>query len=241
MTVRVYYGPALASYGFPEEHPFGPDRLGAFWRELTNRGLDRRVDIASPIMCNAEELLRFHTDAYVNRVKQHSVTGAGFLDCGDTPAFCGVFEAGLTVVGSVLDAGHAIMKGQCESAFVPIGGLHHARRDAAAGFCVFNDIGVLIEWLRDEHDLERVAYIDIDAHHGDGVYYGFEDDPNVAIADIHEDGRFLYPGTGAAGETGTGSARNTKLNIPMPPGADDAMFRPAWTEVEKFIRRSRPQ
>jgi acetoin utilization protein AcuC len=240
MTVRVYYGPALGTYGFPEGHPFGPDRLEAFWRELTRRGLDRRVELASPVTCVPDELLRFHVGSYVEQVKRQSATGEGYLDAGDTPAFPGVFEAGLTVVGSVLDAGRAILERRCESAFIPIAGLHHARRDGAAGFCVFNDIGVLIEWLRAEHGLRRVAYVDIDAHHGDGVYYGFEDDPDVVVADIHEDGRFLYPGTGAANETGIGLAKDTKLNIPLPPGANDSAFHAVWPQVEEFVRRGRP-
>jgi acetoin utilization protein AcuC len=241
MTVRVYYGAALGTYGFPEGHPFGPDRLDAFWQELTRRGLDQRVQLAEPVACVPDELLRFHVAPYVEKVRRQSASGEGYLDYGDTPAFPGIFEAGLTVVGSVLDAGRAILERRCDSAFVPIAGLHHARRDAAAGFCVFNDIGVLIEWLRAEHGFKRIAYVDIDAHHGDGVYYGFEDDPDVVVADIHEDGRFLYPGTGAANETGIGLAKDTKLNIPLPPGANDAAFHAVWPEIEEFVRAGRPE
>ena len=109
------------------------------------------------------------------------------------------------VVGATLNAAAAIMKGQCRRAFVPIAGLHHAGRDHAAGFCVFNDCGVAIELLRRNSGLERIAYVDIDAHHGDGVFYAFEDDPGVIFADLHEDGRYLYPGTGARTETGKGA------------------------------------
>ncbi|MFL6647161.1 MAG: acetoin utilization protein AcuC [Sulfurifustaceae bacterium] len=241
MGMRVYCGPTLGSYGFPDGHPFGPDRLDAFVRELKTNGLDRRVELASPVPCTREELLRFHEISYVERVERQSATGEGFLDYGDTPAFPGVFEAALTVVGSVLDAASAILQRSCECAFVPIAGLHHARRDGAAGFCVFNDIGVLIEWLRAEHGVKRVAYIDIDAHHGDGVYYGFEEDPDLIFADIHEDGRFLYPGTGAAYETGLGVAKGTKVNIPVPPGANDELFHRVWPEIETFVRAARPE
>lgn len=241
MNVRVYSGPGLARYGFPGGHPFGPDRLGAFHQEFVRRGLNKRAQLHTPVDGKREDLLRFHTADYVRQVEQQSQSGEGYLDGGDTPAFPGVFEAGLTVVGSVLDAAQAILRQDCESAFIPIGGLHHARRNGAAGFCVFNDIGVLIEWLRAEHGVKRVAYIDIDAHHGDGVYYGFEDDPDLVFADIHEDGRFLYPGTGAASETGTGAAKNTKLNLPMQPGADDTAFHNVWPRVEEFVRRGRPE
>jgi len=100
---------------------------------------------------------------------------------------------------------------------------------------------VLIEWLRAEGGVRRIAYVDIDAHHGDGVFYGFEDDPDVIFVDIHEDGRYLYPGTGAASETGRGAARGAKLNLPMPPGADDAAFHAVWPQVEDFVRRGRPE
>src|SRR3569833_1188890 len=119
--------------------------------------------------------------------------------------------------------------------------LHHARRDAAAGNCLFNDCGVVIETLRAEYGLARIAYVDIDAHHGDGVFYAFEDDPGIFIADIHEDGRSLYPGTGAREETGTGAARGAKLNIPLWAGAADDAFFTAWGEAEEGLRRFRPE
>lgn len=240
-SVRVYYGERLAAYGFGQGHPFGPDRLEAFWRELVRRGLDRKVEVAAPVLCTREDLLLFHTPEYVARVARQSQTGEGYLDYGDTPAFPGVYEAGSYVVGSVLDAVGTILRGDCRCAFVPIAGLHHARRDSAAGFCVFNDAGVAIEALRKRHGIRRVAYVDIDAHHGDGVFYGFEDDPELVFADLHEDGHFLYPGTGAASETGRGPAQGTKLNIPLPPGADDRAFHAAWPEIEEFVRRGRPE
>ncbi len=185
--------------------------------------------------------MRFHTREYVARVKAQSQTGEGFLDYGDTPAFPGVYAAAATVVGSTLDAVVHAVSGESPRAFVPIAGLHHARRDTAAGFCVFNDIGCAIEALRAVHGVRRVAYVDIDAHHGDGVFYAFEDDPDLAFADLHEDGRFLYPGTGASAETGRGAAAGTKLNIPMPPGAGDDDFLRVWPRVEEFVRAARPE
>ncbi len=241
MLTLVYAGPALGAYGFPEGHPFGPDRLDAFRREFTHRGLDRRAQVTAPVSCSRADLTRFHTPTYVNRVERMSAEGVGYLDGGDTPAFPGIYEAGCTVVGSVLDAAGAILDGRCAHAFIPVAGLHHARRDGAAGFCVFNDIGVLIEWLRAEHGLRRIAYVDIDAHHGDGVFYGFQDDAEIIFADIHEDGRYLYPGTGDADETGTGAARGTKLNLPLPPGATDAAFHAVWPQVEEFVRAGKPE
>ncbi|MGI9201256.1 MAG: acetoin utilization protein AcuC, partial [Woeseiaceae bacterium] len=96
-------------------------------------------------------------------------------------------------------------------------------------------------YLRKKYGVQRTAYIDIDAHHGDGVFYGFVDDPDLIFADVHEDGRYLYPGTGSAEETGTGKARGTKLNIPVAPGADDSEFRRAWERVEQYLEDAKPE
>lgn len=239
--VYVYRGEALAAYGFGEGHPFGPDRHDVFHDELAATGLDERIAYAEPRRATREALALFHTDAYIERVEAASERGDGWLDAGDTPAFPGVYDAARDVVGTTLAAIDAVMAGECRRAFVPIAGLHHARRDSAAGFCVFNDCGVAAEYLRVEHGLERIAYVDIDAHHGDGVFYGFESDPAIAFADIHEDGRFLYPGTGHAHETGSGAAEGTKLNIPLPPGAGDEEFAEAWERVEAYLEASSPE
>jgi acetoin utilization protein AcuC len=239
--VCVYIGDELAAYGFGHGHPFGPDRLGAFWRQAQASGLDRRLLQCAPVAATRAAIERFHTAAYVERVIAQSASGEGFLDAGDTPALQGIYESACYVVGSVLDAVARLQHGECRRAFVPIAGLHHARRDAAAGFCVFNDCGVAIETLRQVHGVRRVAYVDIDAHHGDGVFYSFEDDPDLLFADLHEDGRFLYPGSGAVTETGSAAARGTKLNIPMPPDADDTQFFKAWEAVERFIDAAHPE
>ena len=223
-AVNVYRGAALAGYGFGADHPFGPDRHDVFHAELESAALGAAVHYAEPQKAADSDLRLFHSPDYVEFVARRSKEGTGYLDGGDTPVVPGIFEAAATVVGSTLAAVDAVMSGAARRGFVPIGGLHHAARDRAAGFCVFNDCGVAIEHLRVHHGLSRVAYVDIDAHHGDGVFYGFENDPNVPFADVHEDGRFLYPGTGAASETGIGPAAGTKLNVPLAPGADDQAF-----------------
>ena len=239
--VCVYAGEALARYSFGEDHPFGPLRYGAFYEEFLRRGLDNKTTICEPVSAEQQAIERFHRHDYVELVKAFSVTGHGYLDNGDTPAFPGVYEAAATVVGTVLAALDGIMDGRCRRAFVPIAGLHHARRDGAAGFCVFNDCGIVIETLLRQYSLQRIAYVDIDAHHGDGVLYGFNDNPAVYIVDIHEDGHTLYPGTGFANETGAGAAAGTKLNIPMPPDADDALLMEKWGQAEAFLRAARPE
>jgi acetoin utilization protein AcuC len=237
----VVAGERIARYGFPDGHPFGPDRHDAFWREVVARGLDKRVLQLAPRTATRAELELFHDPAYIDFVAARSASGEGFLDAGDTPAFKGVFEAAGDVVGASLVAAEAVMAGRVRRGFVPIAGLHHAGRAHAAGFCVFNDIGVVIEKLRRDHGVARIAYVDIDAHHGDGVFYAYEGDPWLVFADTHEDGRFLYPGTGAATETGTGAAAGTKLNLPLPPGAGDAEFLAAWDAIEAHVERHAPE
>ena len=237
----VYKGDALANYGFGDEHPFGVDRHDAFQTELANAQLGTAIQYADPRRASVDELALFHTTEYIDRVSKMSQVGRGFLDDGDTPAYPGIFDTASDVVGATLAAVDAIMAGESNRAFVPIAGLHHAGRGHAAGFCVFNDCGIAVEHLRQNHGVKRVAYVDIDAHHGDGVFYGFEDDPDLTIADIHEDGRFLYPGTGCAEETGKGRAKGTKLNIPMPPGAGDSEFDVAWARVVSHINDAAPE
>ena len=239
--VAVVLGERLARYSFGDSHPFGPDRYAAFVREFEARALQKRVQLIEPRTATYEELLSFHTPAYVDFIRERSLSGQGFLDAGDTPAFRGMYEAAASVVGATLNAVAAIMDGRCRRAFVPIAGLHHAGRDHAAGFCVFNDCGVAIELLRRRPEIVRIAYVDIDAHHGDGVYYAFEDDAAVIIADVHEDGRYLYPGTGAVHETGRGAAAGTKLNLPLPPGASDRAFDEVWPQVIAHLERFEPQ
>lgn len=239
--VLVIAGERLARYGFGAAHPFGLDRHQAFYREFERRGLERRTWVEETERASDEAILSFHTPEYLARLKNRSSRGQGYLDGGDTPAFSGIYEAAADVVGGTLKAAGALMDGRARRAFVPIAGLHHAAREGAAGFCALNDCAIAIEWLRREHGLTRIAYVDIDAHHGDGVYYGFEHDPGVIFADLHEDGRYLYPGTGNAEEIGLGAARGTKLNIPLPPGADDDAFAAVWPRVLAHLEAAAPE
>ena len=238
----VYYGEALAAYGFGEDHPFGPDRLDAFWKSACQSGLNNKVQVASPVSASKEELELFHTPSYIEKLIRLSAKGSGSLDCGDTPAFPGIYESACVVAGCVLDGARRIIDGKANRAFIPIAGLHHARRNTAAGFCAINDIGIIIEELRSNHNIRRIAYVDIDAHHGDGVFYEYENDAEVFIADIHEDGNYLYPGTGFRSETGKEKAKGTKLNLPLtPPRVHNEDFFPAWNEIESFLATAQPE
>jgi acetoin utilization protein AcuC len=241
VSTQLFVSEKLGQYGFPEGHPLSIDRQGAFWRAACARQLDRNVVVACAGPASRRAIERFHTPEYVDRVIEASRRGVGHLDYGDTPAFPGCYEIAAHVVGAALEGARRIMAGEARRSFQPIGGLHHARRGGAAGFCVFNDPGVLIETLRAEHGVRRIAYVDIDVHHGDGVFYEFEHDADLIVADIHEDGQFLYPGTGSVHETGSGAAEGTKLNLPLAPGSGDAQFLRAWERAEKFLDRFGPE
>lgn len=242
-SVAVMYGEPLARYGFGGSHPFGVDRLQAFWSRFQSEDLHRskNVIIEDPVLAEEKVLLDFHTKTYVDFVKQASVIGTGFLDYGDTPAFKGIFEASSYVVGSTLHALDLVLKGKVDHAFNPIGGLHHAKREFAGGFCVFNDIGVAIIAARKNYGIKKIAYVDIDAHHGDGVFYEFVNDPLLFFADIHEDGKYLYPGTGSENETGDGEAEGTKINLPLRPYATDDDFVNAFNKIEEFVDSAKPE
>jgi acetoin utilization protein AcuC len=238
----ISFGSDSELYSFPGEHPLNSKRteIFAFSLEKLRESRDN-ISIIDPVKSTEENLLLFHEQEYVDFVKASSKLGSGYLDYGDTPSFRGVYEASLIPVGSSLEGLKRIMDGKCDHFFNPVGGLHHARRDRAGGFCVFNDAAIVIAKTVENLNLKKIAYVDIDAHHGDGVYYGFELDKRVLIGDLHEDGRYLYPGTGYAEETGRGEAVGTKMNVPLAPGSGDAEFREGFEKVEKFLRKFEPE
>lgn len=241
--VCISFGHESSLYSFPDDHPLNNSRTELFATSITHFARTNRsnVSLISPIKAREDDVLLFHEKEYVDFVKASSKRGTGFLDYGDTPSFKGVFEATLYTVGSTIDGLRMIMDQKVDHFFNPIGGLHHARRDRAGGFCVFNDAACAIEKALKDYDLKTIAYVDIDAHHGDGVYYGFESNRHVIIADIHEDGRYLYPGTGHSNEKGKGEALGTKLNLPLQPGSGDEEFIEAFDEIIEFIRGFKPE
>ena len=240
-TVAITCGAKLAEYHFGDDHAFGPKRQQTFIDGLIDKGLKDRVDWLMPVMCDTDCLQNFHNRDYIEQVRQACEKNEGFLDHGDTPARKGIFEAASTVVGSVTDMLDRIMRGEYRRGFVPVAGLHHGYRDHCSGFSVFNDCAIAIEYLRRRHGLKKILYVDIDAHHGDGVMYNFESDSDVYVIDFHEDGKYLYPHTGDADETGTGPATGTKMNVPLPKRADDALFAEHWKKVEDFLQTITPE
>ncbi|HYB07964.1 MAG TPA: acetoin utilization protein AcuC [Nitrososphaerales archaeon] len=237
--VGVLEGKELLLYSFPPPHPFTNERVRQFWDDLGKKGLP--VERLQPQKADKELVGLFHTKEHIRYVELASQLGYGALDQGDTPAYKGVFEAAQYSVGSTVSAVEKVMAEELDHAFNPVGGLHHATRETSAGFCVFNDIGVAIELLRTRHNVHKILYVDIDVHHGDGVFYSYESDPELFIFDIHEDGRFIYPGTGWATETGAGNAKGTKVNIPLAPGSGDDEVVVRLPRLEEFARAAKPE
>ncbi|MCP8309209.1 MAG: acetoin utilization protein AcuC [archaeon] len=252
-SIGVIFGEEFKKYSFPD-YPLASERVEAFWQILEKEGITKKgsIKIIEPVLASEEALLLFHTKGHVDFVKRASEQGSGYLDYGntptcfgwaygETPAFKGIFEAASYLVGSTLLGLDMLMKKEFDHIFNPIGGMHHARRSRSAGLCVFNDAAIAIIHAKKTYGLKRIFYVDIDAHHGNGVFYDLNDDPAVYIADIHEDGRYLYPGTGSSSETGSGEAVGTKMNLPLAPKSEDKEFKEAFAKVEEFAYQVKPE
>lgn len=232
MSVRLFYDPKLAEYRFPAGHPMRPERftlavsLMREWGLLAdaNSAVDEvAAEVVLPAPAGDDDLLLFHSAEYVQYVKQASkdpsdVSEYG-LGWGDTPAFAGMHDAAALAVGATIDAVDAVLEGGAGRTFNPAGGLHHAHRDHASGFCIYNDAAVAIERATRAQGGLRVAYVDIDAHHGDGVEAAFVTRPDVLTLSVHESGRYLFPGTGRTQDVGQGSGVGFAINVPLPPFA----------------------
>jgi len=200
------------------------------------------VKVAPPREATLKDLLLFHNDEYIRLVKRMSEVGSGFLDMGDTPAFKGCYDASALAAGASLAAVDLVMSGKVTYGMNIAGGLHHAHPDRASGFCIFNDPAISIAYLKKNYGLERILYLDVDAHHGDGVMYGFYSDPAVLDIDFHEDGHHLFPGTGFTHEVGEGKAVGLKINVPLPPFTNDEIYLDLFREiVPRAVRKYRPQ
>ena len=239
----LFYGEALRKYAFPAGHPFRVERVERFWELVNKDGVanSEKVQVCEPVMADESDVLSFHIPEYVDFVKKASQIGGGYLDGGDTPAFKGVYEASLYVVGTTLKALEMVMSNNASNAFNPIGGLHHAWRDRASGFCVFNDAAIAIMLAKTKYKLDRILYVDIDAHHGDGVFYEFYNDPEAFIVDMHEDGKLLFPGTGFEDEIGSGNAAGRKMNIVMAAGSGAEEFKNGFAKIIQFAEKAEPE
>lgn len=229
--------------GFPEGHPMRRERVALALKVIEMGGAVnslRTIDFDRDDGKDYAELLKlFHEDAYISFVKRMSEIGEGLLDYGDTPCFPKCYETFSHVAKA--SAEMCEMFGALDHVVNLYGGLHHAYPSRASGFCVFNDVGVAIRRLR-SLGFRRIAYIDIDGHHGDGVMYSFYSDPDLLIVDFHEDGRYLFPGTGFVHELGEGEGYGKKVNVVLPPYASDPDYLYAFdTVVPGLIRGFRPE
>ena len=223
----IVWDDALAAYDFGRGHPLAPIRVQLAMMLAADLGLVHRenVSVVSPDDIDDELLLTVHEAAFVDAVKQASVDPdyvnvARGLGTSDVPVFSGMHEAARAVCGATLAATRAVFERRSLHAVNLAGGLHHSMPGAASGFCVYNDIAVSIRYLLD-HGVERVAYIDVDVHHGDGVQAAFWNDPRVLTISLHESGRSLFPGTGFASEIGGPDAQGFAVNVALPPGTGD--------------------
>ena len=227
----LVFGPRSTDYDFGPGHPLTPRRFGPGIDLL--RAVGAEPDLA-PDPAPDADLRMAHVQEYIEVVRRFSVDPFGPTEAGighsDNPPFAEMHEAAATVAGGSLRAMEAILRGDVEHAFHPGGGLHHAMRDRAWGFCIYNDPALAI--ARARRDGLRVLYIDLDVHHGDGVQALFWDDPGVLTFSIHESGRYLFPGTGDVDEVGDGAAAGTAINVPLPPYTGEDAWVPI---VESYL------
>ncbi|MBE0476537.1 MAG: acetoin utilization protein AcuC [Coriobacteriia bacterium] len=261
--VMLVYDPAMASYDLGPWHPLRPERftlavslmraLGLLAEDgapsssaALAAGSGARARVVAPAPAEETDLLRVHDARYVEAVKRASADPGGFvpamgLGSGDNPVSAGMHEAAALICGGAIAGLRAVLSGQTTRSFNVAGGLHHAHRSRAAGFCVYNDPAVAIAAALETDPGLRLAYVDVDAHHGDGVQEAFYAEPRVLTASVHESGAHLFPGTGFADETGAGAGAGTALNVPMPPLATDACYELAMRDaVEPAVRSFSP-
>lgn len=222
------HDPRLSRYELGPDHPFRPERQAVVTDLLRSSGLLPDDELIGLDPFDADELTRVHAPDYVRAVRTADDAGRlELLRFGlgtlDTPVFPDMHEAVARVVASTVTAVEAVASGRARRAASFAGGLHHAMPDRAAGFCVYNDLAVAIRRAVDRHGV-RVAYLDVDAHHGDGVQAAFYEDPDVLTLSLHETGRTLFPGTGFTHELGRGRGLGTSLNVPLEPYTEDEGF-----------------
>jgi acetoin utilization protein AcuC len=245
--VALIWDDRVAAYDFGRGHPLAPVRVELTIDLIRRCGLlGEGVDELRPAPFDEANLLRLHREDFVDTVRRLSNDPTAMAELayglgdGDTPAFSGMHTASLLVCAGSVEAARQVWEGDSDHAFNPAGGLHHAMPERAAGFCIYNDPAVAIDWLL-EHGAERICYVDVDVHHGDGVEVMFRDDPRVLTISLHESGRFLFPGTGAADDIGGVSALGSAANLPLHPGTEGELWLGAFDAVvEPLVRAFTP-
>lgn len=234
--IYIPWDEKLAEYNFGPEHPLAPIRVSLAMRLAKDLGIISGENLSGPVTpATRAQILRAHSADYIDAVikagSNPDLTALEFgLGSSDNPVFSGMHEASARVSGATLMAANAVWNGEAIHAVNLAGGLHHSQRESASGFCIYNDIAVAIYELL-EQGAKRIAYIDIDAHHGDGVANIFYDDPRVLTMSIHESPATLFPGTGLANETGGPHAPGSCVNIALPAGTGDQGWLRAFVSV----------
>ncbi len=237
----MIWSPEYLGYRLSETHPMNPARLDLTMRLAAELGVLDGVETVRPAQPSDGELLRIHTPAYVSAVRDPRGRVEHGLGTDDNPVFEHMHEASAILAGGTLAAARAIAGGTARRAVNIGGGMHHAMPDHAAGFCVYNDCAIAISWLLD-NGFDRIAYVDVDVHHGDGVQRAFLGDPRVLTVSIHQHPATLWPNTGWPAETGFGDAEGTAVNLAVLPGTADALWLRAFHAViPGAVRAFRPQ
>ncbi len=245
-VVIFLYNEEFQEYEFSSAHPLKPIRLKLTYELLRDYGVfgSTQVKVMPGRLATDEELMLVHAPEYINTVKKISETGnepsyayAFGIGPGDNPAFKGMHEASSLIAGCSIVAVDEVMNEKAEHAVNISGGLHHALRDKASGFCIYNDPAIAIAHAAKKYGA-RVAYIDIDVHHGDGVQWAFYDRADILTVSLHESGRFLFPGTGFIDEVGTGKGEGFSVNVPLEPGTYDDLYLSAFNSIVPPILRA---
>jgi len=243
----VVFDPSLTEYDFGPEHPMSPLRVDLTMRLATELGVvgDRLRVVPAPVASD-DLIATVHRPDLIEAVLRAgrdpgALDGAHGLGTEDNPTFPGMHHATAHIVGASVEAFRQVWSGESLHAANITGGLHHAMPDRASGFCIYNDVAVGIRSLLDR-GAERIAYVDLDVHHGDGVEKVFWDDPRVLTISLHETGQMLFPGTGFPGDLGGPEARGSAVNVALPPGtADSGWLRAFHAVVPPLLREFRPQ
>jgi acetoin utilization protein AcuC len=233
----VVFDESLTDYDFGPSHPMNPVRVDLTVRLARGLGVvdgGGLVAVPAPYATD-DDLLLVHDAELIEAVRRSGADPTRVdlkhgLGTDDNPTFPHMHRAARHVVGASLEAARRVWEGEAIHAANIAGGLHHAMRDHASGFCVYNDVAAAIRWLLD-HGAKKVAYVDVDVHHGDGVQAIFYDDPRVLTISLHETGQMLFPGTGFPAETGGPNAIGTSVNVALPPGTADAGWLRAFHAV----------